>query len=140
MAALIAQPQEKAKSLGNARAAYERLMQQFPKHDLQPQAVFERAKVLAQSGDINGASNELRRFTTEGGLKTASMAPMAILNLATLLRGQNKAQEAADVLAQARPVYEPTLQKDPARAGWVHLLQYHQGVAARANNDPGGQR
>src|SRR5205823_5481194 len=62
------------------------------------------------------------------------VAPMALLNLATLLRGQNKAAEAADVLAQARQAHEANLQKDPARAGWVFLLQYHQGVALREAN------
>jgi tetratricopeptide (TPR) repeat protein len=134
LAALMVQPPEKLKVLGNARAAYERLMQQFPKHELQPQAVMERAKVLAQSNDINGAINEFRKFATQDGLKTAPVAPMALLNLATLLRSQNKAAEAADVLAQARQAHEANLQKDPARAGWVYLLQYHQGVALREAN------
>jgi TolA-binding protein len=130
LAGLLAQPQERNKELGIARAAYERLMQQFPKHDLQPQAVLERARCIAQMGDPNGAINELRRFTNDP-LKQAPVAPMGLLQLATLLRGQNKAQEAADVLAQARQQHEANLQKDPARAGWVALLQYHQGVALR---------
>src|SRR5262249_3188901 len=100
LAALLAQPPEKVKVLGNARAAYERLMQQFPNHPLQPQAVLERAKCLAQAGDPNGAVNELRRFTGDP-LRQAPIAPMGVLELATLLRAQNKAQEAADMLAQA---------------------------------------
>jgi TolA-binding protein len=131
LAAQLAEPQAKAKVLGDARAAYERLMQQFPKHELQPQAVLERAKCIAQSGDVNGGINELRRFTTDPALKSATVAPLAVLQLATLLRAQNQAAAAADVIAQARPQYEPILQKDPARAGWIALLQYHQGVALR---------
>lgn len=134
MAALLADPQEKAKSLATARAAYERVTQQFAKHELMPQAVFERAKVLAQAGDVGGSINELRRFATQPELKNTTAAPMALLNLATLLRGQNKAAEAADVLAQARQTHEATLQKDPTRATWVHLLQYHHGVALREAN------
>jgi TolA-binding protein len=131
LASLIVQPQERATILGNARATYERLIQQFPKHPLQPQAVFERAKCIGQTGDVNGAINELRRFANDPTLRTAPVAPMAVLQLATLLRGQNKSAEAADELAKARPLMEPEMLKDPARATWVPLLQYHQGIALR---------
>jgi cellulose synthase operon protein C len=130
LASLLAQPPEKAKVLANARSAYERLMQQFPNHPLQPQAVLERAKCLAQAGDPNGAVNDLRRFTGDP-LKNAPVAPMALVQLATLLRAQNKAAEAADILDKGRQAHEANLQKDPARANWVALLQYHQGVALK---------
>jgi TolA-binding protein len=130
LAAVLVQPPARAKELGDARAAYERLMQQFPQHPLQPQAVLERAKCLAQAGDVNGAINEQRRFTNDP-LKQAPVAPLGLLELATLLRGQNQAAQAADVLAQGRQQHEAHLQQDPARAGWVALLQYHQGVALR---------
>jgi TolA-binding protein len=130
LAALLAQPPDRARELGSARTAYERLMQQFPQHALQPQAVLERAKCIAQGGDVNGAVNELRRFTNDP-LKQASVAPLAVLELATLLRSQNQAAQAAEVLNQCRQQHEANLQKDPARAGWVALLQYHQGVALR---------
>jgi TolA-binding protein len=130
LAALMAQPQDKTQALNSARSAYERLQQQFPQHALMPQAVLERAKCLAQAGDSGGAVNELRRFTGDP-LKNAPVAPMALLELATLLRSQNKAGEAADLLAQGRQQHEANLQKDPARATWVALLQYHQGVALR---------
>src|SRR5439155_10317206 len=59
------------------------------------------------------------------------IAPMALLHMATLLRGQNKPADAANILAAARQQHEANLQKDPARAEWVPLLQYHQGVALR---------
>src|SRR5260370_35770631 len=106
------------------------MMQPFRKHELVTQAVFERAKCLAQAGDPNGAMNERRRFTNDP-LKTAPCAPIAVLQLAPLLRSQNKAGEAADVLAQCRQQHEQNLQKDQARAGWVALLQYHHGVALK---------
>jgi TolA-binding protein len=128
VAALMAQPRERTKVLGNARGAYERLMQQFPNHELRPQATLERAKCLAAAGDVNGAVGELQRFRSDP-LKNSSVAPLALLELATLLRGQKKPAEAADVLAQARQQHEAGLQKDPARAGWIPLLQYHQGIA-----------
>jgi TolA-binding protein len=130
LALLLVQPPERVKELGSARAAYERLMQQFPQNPLQPQAVLERAKCIALAGDVNGAVNELRRFTNDP-LKQAPVAPLALLELATLLRGQNQAAQAADVLNQARQQHEANLQRDPTRAAWVALLQYHQGVALR---------
>jgi TolA-binding protein len=131
LAGLLAEKQEKAQAYAAARGVYEKLMQQYPKHELFPTAVWERAKVMAQAGDGNGAVNEMRRFQNDGTLKNAPVAPMALLSLATLLRGQNKAQEAADVLAKARQEYEEKLKTDPARSGWVPLLQYHQAVALK---------
>jgi TolA-binding protein len=130
MAALLDDKQEKAKSLAAARAAYERLTQQFPKHELSATALLERAKVIAAT-DPNGAINELRRFQNDGTLKAAPVAPMALLQLATYLRGQNKAQEAADVLAKCRQENEEKIKNDPARAAWVPLLQYHHGLALK---------
>jgi TolA-binding protein len=130
LAGLLAQPPEQAKALSAARAAYEQLLQRFGKHELAAQAHLERAKCLAGAKDVNGAINDLRRFTNDP-LKNSPVAPMACLYLATLLRGQNKAQEAADVLAKCRQQHEANLLKDPARAAWVPLLQYHQGVALR---------
>jgi TolA-binding protein len=130
MAALLDDKQEKAKSLAAARAAYEKLTQQFPKHELFATALLERAKVIAAT-DTNGAINELRRFQNDGTLKAAPVAPMALLQLATYLRGQNKAQEAADVLARCRQENEEKIKNDPARAAWVPLLQYHHGLALK---------
>jgi TolA-binding protein len=130
MAALLDDKQEKAKSLAAARAAYEKVMQQFAKDALVPTAILERAKVIGAT-DPNGAVNELRRFQNDGNLKATPMAPMALLQLATYLRAQNKSQEAADVLAKCRQENEEKLKNDPARAAWVPLLQYHHGLALK---------
>ncbi|HEY7153201.1 MAG TPA: tetratricopeptide repeat protein [Gemmataceae bacterium] len=130
LAALLAQPPDQQKALAAARAAYEQILQRFPKDPLAPNAHFERAKVLARNKDVGGAMNELRRFLNDP-LKSAPVAPMAVLHLATLLRGQNNAAEAVKVLAQCRQQHEQELLKDPARAAWVPLLQYHHGVALR---------
>jgi TolA-binding protein len=130
LAALLAQPMDQQKAIAAARAAYEQLLQRFPKDPAQPTAVFERAKCLAAAKDTNGAINEMRRFLTDP-LKASPVAPMACLDLATLLRGQNKPAEAAQALEQCRKEHEANLLKDPARASWVPLLQYHHGVALR---------
>jgi TolA-binding protein len=131
LAGLMAEPPEKAKVLQSARAVYDKLLSpQYARFATQPQAFLERSKCQAVAGDVNGAINELRRFTFDP-LQRSSVAPMGLLELATLLRGQHKAAEAADVLARARQQYEGDLAKDPARAGWVTLLRYHQGLALR---------
>jgi tetratricopeptide (TPR) repeat protein len=130
LATLNAQPAERAKSLGNARAAYENLIQRFAQHPLQPQAVFERARCLAQAGDKQTALNELQRFAGDP-LKAASIAPMAYLEWSLLLRDQHKPQDAANVLAQCRQQYEGTLNGDKERAAWVPVLQYHHGMALK---------
>jgi TolA-binding protein len=132
LAMLTSQPPQRAKALAAARAAYERLFApDFKGIPEAAQAVFERAKVMAMAGDANGAINELRRFTSDPLRQYTQFAPMAMIQLATLLRGQNKAAEAADVMAKAREQHEGNLAKDPERASWVGLMRYHQGVALR---------
>jgi TolA-binding protein len=130
LATLLAQPQAQAQAIAAARAAYEQLQQRFPQSPLLPAALFERAKCLALAKDIGGAINELRRFTQDP-LQKDSIAPMAVLHLATLLRGQNQAQEAADLLLKCRQQHEAALQADPKRSTWPALLQYHQAAALR---------
>jgi TolA-binding protein len=131
MAALVADPAERLKAWQAARSVCDRLLNPpYQNAPTGPQAVLERAKCIAQMNDVNGAVNELRRFTNDP-LQQATVAPMGLVYLATLLRGQNKAGEAADLLARARQRYEPELAKDLSRAGWVSLLRYHHGLALR---------
>jgi cellulose synthase operon protein C len=130
LAGLMAQPPEKAKALASARTTYERLLKEFPKEPQVPQAIMERAKCIGHMGDMNQALQELRKFTTDP-LRSARVAPMAVVQLGTWLRAQNKAEEAAALLAKTREQHEPTLAKDPEYADWVPLLRYHQGLALR---------
>jgi TolA-binding protein len=127
-AALLAEPKDRIKGFAEARLVFDRLVKQFPRHELYPQGMLERAKCLAQQGNPNGAIGELRGFVTDP-LRQSAIAPLGVLQLATLLRGQNKAGEAADHLAQCRQLHEANFLKDPTRAGLVPLLQYHHGVA-----------
>jgi TolA-binding protein len=131
LAMLLAQPPDKARALASARAAYERFRQPpLNQHPYQAQALFERAKVLAAQGDVNGAINELRRFTNDP-LKNSRPAPLALVQMATYLRGQNRAGEAVAVLARGREQFEGPLAGDPQRADWISLLRYHHGLAIR---------
>ncbi len=130
LAALQGQPQERMKILTEARGVYDRLLKEFVGSPVFAHARIERAKCSAGMGDVNGAANELREFTRDP-LRKAAEAPIALVQLATLLRAQNNPTEAANVLAKARQEYEPALAKDPRHSGWVALLQYHHGVALR---------
>jgi TolA-binding protein len=139
LASLMAQPPERAKALAVARAAYERLAREFTKDPAMPQALLERAKCLAQAGDVNGAIQELRgivelrRFGPDP-LNNSRVAALAAIQLATYLRAQNKAEEAAKIMAAARTQQEPRLSKDAECAGLMAQLRYHHGVALREAN------
>jgi TolA-binding protein len=130
LAELLPRQQDRIEALAGARSAYEKLLLQFPQHALRPQAVFERARCLARAGSRQAAVNELRRFAADP-LKAAPVAPLALLQLAVLLRGQNKPDEAAKLLADCRQAHEPALLQDPQRKPWAALLQYHQADALR---------
>lgn len=130
MAEVLADPEERKRNLASARAAYERLMQQYGNHPLVAVAVFERACSIAEGGDLGGAVNELARFQGDP-LKQAPIAPLALLRLSSLLRSQNRAADAVNVLAMCRSQHEGAMQGDPARSAWVPLIQYHHALAIK---------
>ena len=131
LASIMAQAPDKAKSLASARAAYEAIMQRFPKHANMPQAFFERARCIGLAGDKNGAINELQRFVNDAAMKTAPVAPMAIVHMTSLLRELRRAPEAVNILNQARQQHEGNLSRDPERASWIAVLQYHHALALK---------
>lgn len=133
IAGLLAMPEAKNAAIAKARAAYDAVIQKHAQSEAVPQARLEKAKVKALAGDLGGATNDLRAFTADP-LRTTKAAPLAMVNLAILLRKQNQAQQAADVLAIYRRDHEESLKKDPARAGLVPMVLYHQGVSLREAN------
>jgi tetratricopeptide (TPR) repeat protein len=118
---------ERAASLGSARAAYERLMQQYPKHPFFGRAVLGHARCLARAGDRDAAVQELGRF--RGELQASPLAPLALLEAAELLRAAGKPAEAAGLLAECVLQHGAQMLADPLRAGWVPVIAYRQGVA-----------
>jgi tetratricopeptide (TPR) repeat protein len=114
--------------LNKGRAALERLLREFPQSPVSGAGLLERAKIQALQGDKGGAINTLRQFSGDPWQRSP-VAPLAFIHLATLLREQNQAAQAADVLRQAREKFEGPLSNDPARREWVALLRYHHGVA-----------
>lgn len=134
LALQLANPPERNQALQAARGTFDKLIQGFPKEIQGMQAVLERAKCQAAQGDKGGAINELRKFTNDP-LQQTPIAPIAVLHLATLLREQNKAGEAADMLNAVRQKHEP--KADPER---VALLRYHHGICLQEANKPAEAR
>src|SRR5262249_16159527 len=130
VAGLLAEAAERAKALQAARQIYDRVMQQFANTPAFTIAVFERAKCIAQAGDVNGAINELNRFNADP-LKNSPVAPVALARLGSLLRSHSKAADAAKLLGQGRQQHEANLLKDPARVEIVPMLRYQHGLALK---------
>jgi len=130
IADVVADPAERQKKLTLARGAYELLLQQFANHSAAPEAAFERAKCLADLGDIGGATNELRRFQGDP-FRQSPVAPLALMHLSRLSRAQNRAPDAVNVMQQCRAQHEGRLQADAARKDWVPLLQYEHALAVK---------
>jgi TolA-binding protein len=131
LAALFVKPEDRNKVLQNARTAYEKIINQFAQHPLQPQAILERAKCQALAGDKQGAINELRRFTNDNRLKAASVAPLAVVQMTILLREDRKGDEAAKLIDECRNQHEKNLLADKERSSWAGLLRYQQGMALK---------
>ena len=127
-AGFLAQPQEKQKVLQAARGTYELLLKDYATHPIAANARFERAKVMASQGDIGGAFGELNRFTQDP-LRQSKVAPMAVVSLATILRAQNRQNEAVDQLQKMRDLHDGPMAADPDRASWVPVLKFHQAAA-----------
>ena len=123
---------ERNDALNKARAAFERLPREFPQSPLAGAAALERAKVVALQGDKGNATNSLRAFLTDP-LQKSPVAPLGVVYLATLLREQNQAAEAAKVLQEARNKFEGRLNTEQ-RPEWVALLRFHHGVALVESN------
>ena len=129
---------ERNDALNKARAAFERLQREFGQSPLVGTAHLERAKVLALQGDKGNAINALRAFSGDP-LQKSPVAPLGIIYLATLLREQNQAAQAAQALQEARQKFEGGL-NTPQKAEWLALLRYHHGVALLESNKPAEAR
>lgn len=126
-------------ALNKARAAYERLAKDYPQAPEVGHAALERARVMVLQGDKGGAMNSLSAFRSDP-LGKSPVAPLAYITLATMLREQNKAPDAANVLNEARQRYEGQLAGDPARVEWIALLRYHHAVALFESGKAGEAR
>jgi TolA-binding protein len=135
LSALQAKPEEHDRLRDLARADFERLLIDYPLHDLQPHASLERSRCLA-SDDVKPLIARLRRFTQDP-LRKSPVAPLALLRLACLLRSQDGgAREAATILARCRKDQEKTLLADVRRTKWAPLLLFHHALALSDSGKP----
>ncbi|HEY7120599.1 MAG TPA: tetratricopeptide repeat protein, partial [Tepidisphaeraceae bacterium] len=130
-AGILADQQEKAKAFQSARETYDRLLKRYPKHPAYAQAVMDRARCMAATGDSGSAINELNRFRNDTALASSEVAPQALIKLSELMVHNGRAVDAAAMLEKARATYEPQLAKDPKRADWIPGLRYQHAVALK---------
>ena len=121
IAEAVSNADERKKALGSALAAYDRFLKTSAQDPSAPVAIFGRAQCLVGLGDLNGGLAELGRFAQDP-LRQSTVAAPAMLRFSTLLRGQNRAADAASALQQFRAQQETILLKDPARADAVASL------------------
>lgn len=130
MGVLVIDPAERQKLLTQARQVYEKILNEYGSSPSMPNAVLERARVIALQGDINGALNEYKRFDGDA-LKRSPVAPLALIREASLLRTQNRHNDALNLMAECRKRYEEALSKDPLRGEWAPLLKYEYALALK---------
>ena len=127
---LMAAPAERTKILTAARDTYTKAMNLTDKEPTRSVAVFELAKSQALLGDANAAAGLFAQFQN-APLNATPNAPLALLRLSVLLRAQNKAAEAVNIMAACRAQHEGKLAAEPARAPWVPMIQYEHAVALK---------
>jgi outer membrane protein assembly factor BamD (BamD/ComL family) len=130
MGAVLADPAAQQKMLTQAKEVYERLPRDFNQSPAVAAAAFERAKCLVALGDVNGALSELGRFQADP-FKNHPVAPLALVRLSSLLRSQNRATDAVNVMNQCRMQHDGNLANDPTRSDWAVLVQYEQAAAVK---------
>jgi len=135
VAGVVTDQQERRNILTRAIAACDRLLKDFPQDPLVPTAVFERAKCALGVHGVNHAANELRRFRGDPYRKSR-IAPLALARLSSLLRSQNRSQEAVGILAKYRAENEAQLLKDPERREWAAMLKYEHALAIKGSRKP----
>lgn len=129
LAAFAGKPEDRNQLMDAARHSYERVFIEYPVHELQPYAAFARARCVAATGDQSEAMARLRSFARGPLAKHPAAAPAMLLRANLLRNVENAAPEVVKILAECRKQHEKALLKDPARAGWVPVLQYYHAVA-----------
>jgi TolA-binding protein len=132
IAAIVADPAEKAKALAAALAIYQGFPTTFgATHPLVGQALLGRCNTLAAQGDSTGAMTRLARFQTTEPYPRSPIAPLALTRLAAIMQTQNQYPQSTLLLQSIRQQHEATLLKDPSRAAWVPMIQYQLAMSLR---------
>ena len=133
IAAIMADPQEKAKALTAALAIFQGFPAKFgANHALLGEALLGRCNTLVMQGDMNGAISRLPRFQNQDPYPRSPVAPLALTRLAMLMQSQNQHEQAATLLQTVRQQHEAALLKDARRSAWVPMMQYQHATALRS--------
>ena len=136
LATTLPEGDDRNRALDQAREPLERLTREFADNGAATLGRVESAKVRAARGDRAGAIADLRPFADDPKLRAAEAAPLAVLQLATLLREANRPAAAAQVILDARQRHEGTLLRDPEGAKVAALLKFNQAVALGESGKP----
>ena len=129
LAALAAKDDDRNALNDASRAAFERVLLEYPQDALQPHAALERARWIRRGGDITEAIRRVRPFAS-GRFEKHPLAPLAVLHLGGWLRTQDgMAPEAVRLLARCRRQYDKAPRVDPAHAEWAAMLRYQHALA-----------
>jgi TolA-binding protein len=134
LASLQGQPTERNKVYQEARQAFEKVLAgPYAGHPLQAQALMERARCrVLYGGDIVKSTTELKAFANDP-LRLKPCAPVAVVQAAVWLRGQNKNGEALALLDKFHGDYSNRKDADPVLLG---LVAYQHGLAQRDAGQP----
>ncbi len=127
---LLAAPADRTKAFTAARDTYDKAMKLTDKEPVRSVAVFELAKCQALLGDAVASAASFAQFQN-APLNATPNAPLALLRLSVLLRAQNKAAEAVNIMTACRAQHEGRLAADLARVHWVPMIQYEHAVALK---------
>jgi len=135
VAAVVTDASERRNVLMRGMAACDRVLKDFPKDPLAAMAAFERAKCALGVHGAGQAANELKRFASDP-YRNSRIAPLALARLSSLLRSQNRSQEAVGILAKYRAENEAALLKDPERREWAAMLKCEHALAIKGARKP----
>ena len=128
LGSILADAAKKKNAYTQGKGAYSRLIKDYSKDPLVPTAVLEQAKCMVLLGDSQTALNELGRFQRDP-YRGNPVAPLAIVQLSSLLRAGKRAVDAVRIVKECRDRHEKNMARDPVRSSWVPALQYEHGLA-----------
>ncbi|MDP6543896.1 MAG: tetratricopeptide repeat protein [Phycisphaerae bacterium] len=129
LGSVLADATAKKVAYTKGKEAYARLIKDWSKDTLVPTAVLEQAKCMVLLGDSPGALNELGRFQRDP-YRSNRVAPLAIVQLSSLLRASKRAIDAARIVKECRTLHGKRTSKNPGPpSSWMVALQYEHGLA-----------
>ena len=140
IAAILPPGPRRDDTVARARDAYTRLNDEFPNHPLATEGAVALAAIPAVTGDTASAIRELRTYESDAKKRQSRAAPMAMARLGALLRNDDRAIIAAELLKSARERYHDSLQKEKSLAIWATLLKYQHALSLTAAGDWGEAR